>query len=242
MKPSQFFLPAVTATCLLLSSASAASFALGDYQTVDANGLFPATGANNVDKFDTLGSGAGNLAPFTTDAYVRGSSAAANTNRRVQLFLQFDLTSLAADQINSATLEFSAFSLNDLTAAINNPNLFVSQLALDWASGQPVFDPATVGDAIDAGGVTSGTGTDLDAGGVFRNVTDYSIDVTSIVSNWQAGDANYGLLLQLGDSTTNQGLGIDTSTLNLNVNAIPEPSSMGLLGLASVLLLRRRRA
>lgn len=243
MIPTKLFLSSLAASALLATSLSAAvSFGLSDYQTVDADGLFPATGSNNIDKFDTLGTGAGNLAPFTTDLYVRGSSVAANTARRVQLFLQFDLTALAADQINTATLEFSAFSLNDLTAAINNPNLFVSQLAADWAAGQPTFDAAAIGSPIDGGGVTSGLGTDQDAGGVFRNVTGYSIDVTSIIQNWQGGDANNGFLLQLGDSTSNQGIGIDGATVMLNVDAIPEPSSMGLLSVAGLLLLRRRRS
>ncbi|MFC7337693.1 Ig-like domain-containing protein [Haloferula chungangensis] len=220
----------------LFPFAQAETFDLVEFQTVDFNNLFPANGSNNIDVFDSTGTTSATAAPFDTTAYVRSSvnSNAAFVPRRAQLYLQFDLSGLGQDTIARATLDFSAYSLNDLTAAVNSPELFVSQLAGDWSpSGDegtlnPVFDPVLY-ETVSGGGVTSGTGTDLYTGGgftpgTFRNTTVYSVDVTNIVRNWQDGDPNHGLHLELGDSVSfNQGIGIDPSSLKLNVIAADTP-------------------
>lgn len=212
--------------------ATAAPFSLETFQTVDENDLFPATEGGNLDKYDTSGTAHNTVAPFTTEIYVR--AATGNVSRRTHLFLKFDLADLTAEQISRATLDFSAYSLNDIPNAVNNPDLFVSQLAEDWSPDgfpDPIYAPELVGEPINAGGVTSGTGTDLYDSGeeltgapTYRNVTPYSIDVTNIVRNWQDDDSNYGFHLQLGDSVShNQGIGIDPETLVLNVNQNPSP-------------------
>lgn len=203
-------------------------FPLTEFQTVDSDGFFPASGSNNIDRFDVAGTSSGAVAPFDTLAYVRSSGI---SSRSVQLFLQFSLSGLEADTVASATLDFNAYSLNDLIS--NDTILFLSQVTDDWSPAgnagplNPDYDPAITGLPINGGSVTSITGDDLytDGGfnpGTFRNPTDYSVDVTSIVQNWQGGAPNHGFHLELGDSTTiNQGIGIDPSSLILNISTIP---------------------
>ncbi|BCX50329.1 hypothetical protein HAHE_42370 [Haloferula helveola] len=210
------------------------SYGLVEFQTVDVNGDFPADGSNNIDKFDVAGSSSGTVAPFDTTTYVRASASGTTANfpRRAQLLLQFDLAALAANStIADAQLEFSAYSLNDLTNSGNDPDLFVSQVADDWSPAgggalDPDYNPAVVGSPVNAGKVTSGTGTDLYTGGGFvpgtyRNSTPYSIDVTDIVRSWQGGAANHGFHLELGNTISHdQGLGIDPATLALKVTVV----------------------
>ncbi|MEN8871104.1 MAG: sulfatase-like hydrolase/transferase [Akkermansiaceae bacterium] len=206
-------------------------FPLIEFQTVDSDGFFPASGSNNIDKFDVAGTSSGTVAPFDTLAYARSSGTAA---RSAQLFLQFSLDGLDANAVASATLDFNAYSLNDLLA--NDTTLFVSQITNDWSPAgnagalNPDYDPAITGPPVNGGSVTSGTGGDLYTGGGFnpgtyRNSTAYSVDVTGIVQNWQEGEPNHGFHLELGDSTTiNQGLGIDPASLILNIATIPSAS------------------
>ena len=194
---------------------------LTEFQTIDANGLFPANDVGNINSF-------GSAAPFATTAYVRSATNGAQVPRRVKLFLQFDLSTLTTDEITTATLDFSAYSLNDRMNDANNPTLFVSQLTDDWAPDidpAPIFQP-TLTVSVDGGGVTSGTGSDhFFASGTpeYRNITPYSIDVTNIIQNIQNGDTNNGFILELDDaaggnaSNHAQGLGIDQSTLVLKV-------------------------
>ena len=203
-------------------------FPLTEFQTVDSAGLFPASGSNNIDKFDVAGTSSGTVAPFDTLAYVRSSATGA---RSVQLFLQFDLAGLDSETIVGSTLDFNAYSLNDITA--NSTTLFLSQVAGDWSPAggdalNPDYDPVITGLPVNGGSVTSETGADFyTAGGfspgTYRNSVDYSIDVTSIVQNWQTGDPNHGFHLELGDSTSiNQGIGIDPASLILNIATSPE--------------------
>lgn len=220
---------AVLASCALShhSGAQVVTHSLTEFQTIDSNGLFPASNAANLSSF-------GSAAPFATDAYVRSATNGSQTPRRVKLYLQFDLSTLTTDEITSATLDFSAYSLNDRTAAANNPDLFVSQLQDDWAPGgapDPIFQPILI-ESVNGGGVTSGTGSDhFFVGGSpeYRNPTDYSIDVTSIVQNIQGGDTNNGLILELNDlagglsNNHSQGIGLNTSTLVLRVIAGDNP-------------------
>ena len=216
---------AVLTSCALsqYSGAQVETFDLTEFQTIDSSGVFPAVNGDNLNSF-------GADAPFETATYVR-STTNGNAPQRLKLYLQFDLSTLSADEIVSATLEFSAYSLNDRVADNNNPNLFVSQLQDDWAPdggdpdnpATPIFQPALV-ESVNGGGVTSGTGTDhFFLGGTpeYRNPTDYSIDILSIVQNYQDGDINNGLILELNDNADGpssdhaQGIGIDTSSLIL---------------------------
>lgn len=228
------------------AQAAATIYSLAEYQTVDPNGLFPATGSNNVDKFDVSGSANNVIAPFTTTAYIRSATTA---TPRVRLYMQFDLTGLTTEQITSATLEFNAYSLNDLNA--NALTLNVSQLTNDWdpaGTPNPVWNPATVTTIATGQSIVSGTETDLYNGGgtgaaVYRNTTSYSLNVASIVENWQAGGTNNGFLLDFASmDTLSNGLGLDVSSIKLTV--IPEPGTYallaGLTGLVFVMLRRRR--
>ena len=174
-KPTVSFL-AVLASCALShnSGAQIVTHSLTEFQTIDSNGLFPADNAANLSSF-------GSAAPFTTTAYVRAATSNDGAARRVKLYLQFDLSTLPTEELTLATLDFSAYSLNDRTADSNNPDLFVSQLQDDWAPGgapDPIFQPTLV-ESVNGGGVTSGTGSDhFFVGGSpeYRNPTDYSID------------------------------------------------------------------
>ena len=216
----------VLASCALShhSEAQLVTHNLTEFQTVDSNGLFPATNGNNPISF-------GSSAPFATTTYVR--SATSGAAQRVKLYLQFDLSTLTTDEITSATLDFSAYSLNDRVAAVNNPDLFVSQLQDDWApdgTPDPIFQPVLL-ESVNGGGVTSGTGEDLFPGTANRNTTDYSIDVTSIVQNIQDGDVNNGFILELNDaagglsSSHAQGIGLNTSSLVLRVISGDNPTT-----------------
>ena len=217
---------AVLASCALShhSEAQLVTHNLTEFQTVDSNGVFPATNGNNLDSF-------GSAAPFSTTAYVR--SATSGTAQRVKLYLQFDLSTLTTEEITSATLDFSAYSLNDRVAAVNNPDLFVSQLQDDWAPGgtpDPIFQPVLL-ESVNGGSVTSGTGEDLFPGTTNRNTNGYSIDVTSIVQNIQDGDVNNGFILELNDaagglsSSHAQGIGLNTSSLVLRVISGENPTT-----------------
>lgn len=212
--------------------AAVSAFPWGEFQTVDFIGDFPATGDNNLDKFDTAGTAHNTVAPFDTTIYVRASTNLATPARPTCLYLYFDLSGMSPETLVGSTLEFSAYSLND--QAQNDEDILVSQLANAWNPAgmpDPVFDPVIVGSAVNGGSVVSGTGTDqydsglvLDGNPVYRNTTTYSIDITSIVANWHRGDANHGFFLELGDSQSeNQGIGIDPGTLFLNVDQVPNP-------------------
>lgn len=225
-RPPSLLLAALTsyAFCSLAAAQTTTPFSFTEHQTVDINGIFPADQSNNIAVFSTDADGGGTLGnPYTTTVYSRAASnnGASFQGRRVQLYLQFDTTGLTAETISSATLEFDAFSLNNLANAVNNPNIVISQLTNDWdpAGGgalDPVFDPAVTTTVIDNVSDTS----------VGNIVTSYSIEVASIVQNWQSGEVNNGFLLEMGDSVSfNQGLGIDIATLALNVTQVPNPTA-----------------
>ena len=164
-------------------------------QTVDSNDDVPGNGSNNLEKFSP-----DDGAPYTSAVYVRSGS---NSARRVQAFLEFDLSNLPDEPVSSATLQFNAYSLNGSTSV----DLQVVALAADWSAGgtpSPTYTHATVGSVINAGDISSGR----DGSGT----KDYSIDLTTAVQNWQSGTwPNYGIRLQLSDDTANNGLGIQPS-------------------------------
>ncbi|MDF7826668.1 sulfatase-like hydrolase/transferase [Pontiellaceae bacterium B12227] len=217
------FTVAMLAACVV--QAGSVTYSLGEVQTVDINGVFPATADNSVDKFDVSGVANNVIAPFDTTAYLRGASAS-KPGRTAKLYLQFDLTGLTAQTISGATLAFDAYSLNDTV----DLTLSVHQLTSDWdPSGMPdpTWDPAVITTIATGQSIISGTGTDqYDGGGtgdpIYRNTTSYSLDVSTIVENWQSGDSNNGFMIEFNDMASNNGIGLDTNSVQLSVTeALP---------------------
>jgi arylsulfatase A-like enzyme len=177
----------------LLSTGTTTVLTAPTFETVDAHGDIPGDDDNNLDKFDTGGSFG---AEFTTTLYVRGNSG--NLDRRVKAYAAFDLTPLTGGAVNGATLRFRGFSLNDNGAA-NDTTLQVSRLTENWATATDPFKPAVT---------NAFTGPSVMTQGAPTTGADFSVDVTSIVSNWVAGAANHGFFLRLDDLSVNNGLGI----------------------------------
>ncbi len=176
-------------------------------QTVDSDGNVPGDGSNNLDKFSPTEG-----APYTSTTYIRGGG---NSARKVHAFLRFDLSSLAGQPVDAATLSFNGYSLGS-----SDVNLQILALAADWTesgSPAPTYGHATVGSVIDGGDISA----DRDASGT----KDYSLDITTIVQNWTDGTwPNHGLLLQLSDHSISNGLGIQPSgegAIELEVQMVP---------------------
>lgn len=159
--------------------------------TVDFNNLSPATGSNNLSKFDGAGE------PFATTLYLRGNGSAGAA--RVRALLQFDLSSLGASAVTLATLHLKGYSLNNSF----DTSLQAIAAAEDWSDG-PTYAVATRGTAVDGGSVISGLDGNLQR--------DYTLDVTEMVSAWQdEAWANHGIVLQLADDAINNGVGFQLS-------------------------------
>jgi arylsulfatase A-like enzyme len=185
-----------------------ATLTVGGGKTVDSDNLVPAHGSNNQDKFNTSDG-----APYTSTSFVRGSS---NSARKVRAFVNFDLSELAGQPVTAATLAFNGYSLNGSI----NTHLQVVALASDWVESgdpKPTYSHNSFGSVIDGGDISTGR----DANGA----KDYSIDITTMVQNWNNGTwPNYGLRFQLSDHSVNNGLGIQPSgegSISLVVESAP---------------------
>lgn len=97
---------------------------------------------------------------------------------------------------------------------------------------------------------TSVFGTLLDTRSVTDSSANTSFNVTAAVQDWANGATNRGLALSLLDipgydlgsaahnfSATGAGLG-----LTITYNVVPEPATLGVLALSSLVLIRRRRS
>ncbi|MGJ8694687.1 MAG: sulfatase-like hydrolase/transferase [Verrucomicrobiaceae bacterium] len=168
------------------------------FATIDATGLTPANGSNNLDKFSTVEG-----APYTTTLYVRGSNN--NDNRKVRAFLKFDLAAMAGfSEISRATLTFNAYSLNNTQGA---NNLQAGASSVDGLTA-PSFTAPIIGSYVAGGNVADNTG--------LLDINEYSFDVTNIVQTWLDGSVtNNGFFITLEDITNNNGIGIDLSAGNL---------------------------
>jgi len=164
------------------------------FNTVDGHGDIPGDDSNNIDKFDVGGS---DPAEFTTTLYTRGNGS--DLDKRVRAYVKFDLASLGERQVTGATLSFRGYSLNDKGGGSYNTDLEVLRLTEDWATAADPFGPATTA-TINAGPIrTSGAPT---------TGTNFSVDVTVIVSNWISGAVNHGFFLKQATLTANNGLGM----------------------------------
>lgn len=168
------------------------------FTTIDATGLTPANGSNNLDKFSTAGG-----APYTTTLYVRGSTT--NDNRKVRAFLKFDLTAMAElSKISSATLTFNAYSLNNTQGG---NNIQAGAASVDGLTA-PSYTAPIIGSYTTGGNI--GDNTDI------LDSNEYSFDVTTTVRAWLDGSVtNTGFLITLADIANNNGIGIDLSAGNL---------------------------
>jgi arylsulfatase A-like enzyme len=174
-------------------------------QTVDSQGNVPGNLSNNILKFTagTINDGVAN--PFTSTLYVRSSSS--DPLRRVRAFLRFDLSDLAGHPVTNASLRFLGHSLNDQNAV----NIEVAALDSDWTvmgAPFPTFNHAAYQPTLLGGSITVGLSTP-------EHTRDYEIDVTGPVVKWLSGILpNHGLQLRLTSTTTDNGIGIQTTGPN----------------------------
>lgn len=149
------------------------------------------TGAANVNSGDS-----------STDAdfYIRERRSAAQMDRRISTFLNFDVSALTEDEVNSAgfSASFTAdydFQLNDLnnTAAVFGR---VTNAAWNGTTAQPLHSWG-IDDSADRADLIANIST-------LAPPSSVSLDVTSIVQGWVDGSIdNYGLVVFVGDLESN---------------------------------------
>jgi hypothetical protein len=168
-------------------------------------------------------------------------------------FIQFDLSTLTADGVTAGEVTSAKLKLRSTTntlgsgdppVAVNEKPLIVnvSALGADWAENTILWStaPAVVGGVAASAEVTS----------VGQLV---EFDVTALVKDWLSGSlANFGMQLSQLDETFNAAGNRAAATFvaasgaaadrpMLEVTAVPEPSSLVLLGVAGLLAMRFRK-
>lgn len=115
----------------------------------------------------------------------------------------------------------------------------------NW-SDSLTWNTATLGGNVQAGIQRDGVGAAAVAETLAQPpIGSFDFDLTAIVQAWSDGQANFGVLL---DYRGTDGTGIRTSEYTadptqrplLTIDYIPEPTSLGLLGVVGLAVLRRR--
>jgi len=232
-----------------------------DSVIVQGNGVFPVTGA---------GAPASTLGTLGTLA-VRERENQTQLGSRVASLIQLDLSGLAAADVNDPTFNvtFSADVVGILNSVnggfVLNVGRNQSGAWSSTAGSEPSFfaglGNGTVTGASDVSTLIPDVrsliaGTDADGNGTddgFDSPNIISADITSIVVDWFNNGGNDGLVLFAedpdgqvagagADNNGSQGAYLDSISVLASVAAVPEPSSLIVLGLGMApVLLRRRR-
>ncbi|TWX65203.1 PEP-CTERM sorting domain-containing protein [Colwellia demingiae] len=150
-------------------------------------------------------------------------------NMRIASFIQFDVSSLTANIVNSSF--FSASFEADFDSRLNNKNnmsVMLGQVGSAWDAipgSLPLFELA---------GLSTNQATLVDNVRTDAFET-YTLDVTDIVRSWVNGGSTNNGLVVFGSAPVYQGAGLNNIALTVDV---PEPTSiaifaLGIIGLAS---------
>ncbi len=185
--------------------------------------------------------------PTTNYGSAAGTTAGFYTapGQEERSLLQYDLSAYAGYTVNSATLymyRYYKYSSGTLSADVH-------RVTVPWLEGEATWNSAKTG-------VTwSQAGGDYDPTVIANNVLPsttinawFSWDITDLVQDWVDGTYdNEGLLVKQTSfagytysAFYSKEYGSNASYIDLD--AIPEPGTMLLLGTGSLLLLRRKRA
>lgn len=189
----------------------------------------------------------GGAGPMPGDYHIRERRVVGQSDRQISSFFQFDLSTISvADTMNPGfnatfTIEFDS-QLNNIVGANSAP------AALGRVASGDGWDTSGTDYPLHDWGFDEATNTTI-AADVQTLIADIpappvpsgqevTLDVSSIVTGWVDGtNPNYGFVLFIPELEA-QGAGFSNPEL---IVTIPEPSSLGLVGLALIGLLSRRR-
>ncbi|MEI6894971.1 MAG: DNRLRE domain-containing protein [Colwellia sp.] len=182
---------------------------------------------------------AGTVDPF--EARQR-SGYSTTDGRSVVTFFKFDISGLTLEEVNDPG--FSASLVTDYTFRLNTVNssgaASVGRITTAWdtsGNNNPLFSYAfdNSSQTLNAEDVQVLIADILNTS---PTVSDISVDFTSVVRGWVDGTYdNHGLAIFINGNGS-QGAGFD----NLTLEVIPEPSTLGLMGImgGGLLLIRRK--